>query len=494
MTANPTDPPRWRKRAAAWELLLLLALALLGSAPAAGRTTGGELDWKRVGSQSFVPPANALVYFRVGTVTVCRELESLMTDRVEVREELEKRELFFVNADDRQVHPFCSRMGVHRVPTLILFSGGGSPTELARHTGPMTADALLAFLRGEDLPPAAAPAASSSPTTDRTWDSKGARHIADRRGDAANADFDLLGATLERASDALRFSVEYTRPIELTSFSTYQFYVDGDGDSGTGYQSSAHAGAEYMVEGTRLYRFAGSNPREWNWEFLHENASDWTGNVITYTVTDEDVGGSLESARVWAQAMDLGGTFSDAVPDAAPLAVSGQSTTTRQTVKAPADTRRMNKLSQEEATDARGDTASMADDITGVSLFADASNLIVTTRFAATPRLEGLHVYFDTDGDTTTGYETAMQHGADMMIEGQQLYRHSGAASAWQWSPILSDTQPETAADSISHAVPFELLNLRSGSTLRVWVGTTDTDWAPADWAPQHGPIALPIP
>ncbi|MHA6480728.1 fibronectin type III domain-containing protein [Paenibacillus sp. strain BS8-2] len=76
--------------------------------------------------------------------------------------------------------------------------------------------------------------------------------------------------------------------------------------------------------------------------------------------------------------------------------------------------------------------------------------------------------FFNTDGSSATGFQAAGwgNSGAEYMLEGGFLYRHSG--SGWSWTLQSSSIAHSRNATVIEAAIPLSLLNLSPGSSLSI--------------------------
>jgi hypothetical protein len=146
------------------------------------------------------------------------------------------------------------------------------------------------------------------------------------------------------------------------------------------------------------------------------------------------------------------------------------------------------------ATDPSGDASNPALDLVQATVSRAGDTLAVQTQVAGTAQVDGFHMYFNTDGNDTTGFNTANILGADCMIEGATVYRHAGAnQNDWNWTNI--GTASASASGSVlTERVPLSLLGIQSGQTINVSFATTDTNWQPVDWMPNSAPSPLTVP
>ena len=69
----------------------------------------------------------------------------------------------------------------------------------------------------------------------------------------------------------------------------------------------------------------------------------------------------------------------------------------------------------------------------------------------------GFSVYIDTDGNSSTGFSMNFPIGADYLLQGDQLYQHSGGGTDWNWS-LVGTATASGAGDSIELVLPRSLL------------------------------------
>lgn len=146
------------------------------------------------------------------------------------------------------------------------------------------------------------------------------------------------------------------------------------------------------------------------------------------------------------------------------------------------------------ATDPAGDASPPAADLVQGGVTTSGGSLVVMVRVAGQAQIDGFHLFIDSDGNRSTGYDTTNIGGADVMIEGGTLYRHAGAnANDWNWNQI-GTAMYESAGSTLTVRAPMATLGLASGDVVNVAFSTTGADWATADSMPDYEPCSLTIP
>lgn len=80
------------------------------------------------------------------------------------------------------------------------------------------------------------------------------------------------------------FSYRCSDPIDWTANAwRYNIFIDSDCDKKTGFrgfESSWSIGADYMIQGSNIYKFAGSGPTAWEWKELYTLPYTLDGNQV----------------------------------------------------------------------------------------------------------------------------------------------------------------------------------------------------------------------
>lgn len=93
----------------------------------------------------------------------------------------------------------------------------------------------------------------------------------DPKGDVSNNDVvDYLDFSAVRGSDSLYISYACVNPMDWnTNAWRYNVFINTDDNLTTGYKGydgSWHIGADYLVQGGKLFKFTGTGPMAWEWK------------------------------------------------------------------------------------------------------------------------------------------------------------------------------------------------------------------------------------
>jgi hypothetical protein len=209
----------------------------------------------------------------------------------------------------------------------------------------------------------------------------------------------------------LKVSAKATGPIWDNS----QLLIDLTGDSKTGYKLadvSDHA-FEFMVEGTTLYHFKGSDQTAWSWEKAK-------------TATRQVDGASIHVS------IDLK-SFGDKPK------ISAATTVVLRALSA--DYQKVLAASSLTAVHDAGESEEHAELTSSVSaeFKQNESDLVIQVKVAKVADIDTLLIFFDTDCDAATGFNPpADPHfGFEYMIQGESLLLHTGEArDGWNWKTV----------------------------------------------------------
>lgn len=291
--------------------------------------------------------------------------------------------------------------------------------------------------------------------------------VTDPVGDAGGGAADISAVEASGQGNQLRVFVHAGSDEGLA---ITQVLIDTDLDAGTGHQA-ASIGADLLIEGQSLYRFAGDDPAQWTWEPAGNVALTIKDNTLTARVPGDLLGSDRVSLVV--RTLDSGYAVLDQAPDDAGLLVS---------IK-PA----------EKATEALGDTDDKPRDIESVTSLQDGGAVTLTVTAAAAFDFATTLIFFDADGNAATGFAPSADPGCgfEYMLSGGTLSRHVGNdRSAWTWESV---GQADLAVSGRSLRVTFNPA-LIGTDVLRFAVWNMSADWqSPVDIAPDHGLYELKL-
>lgn len=290
----------------------------------------------------------------------------------------------------------------------------------------------------------------------------GVAPIASDPADSAEV-VDILALYARATDERLYLALENESPISQLNYG-YSWYLDTDQDAQTGFAMFS-IGADYLLEGSLLYRFAGTTQGAWVWTAVGSVSTAMQGNAVEYELDPAQLDGSSAFDLIfWGPSSAFGGSSVDLVPNAGFVRFSEGTPGGPRAISIdgdfsdwPADSYRLED----------------GDDLPGVNpvdilevRMAVRDNKLYLGYLNETPLpvLDWTYtLYLDTDFDAATGFETEGQ-GGDYMIQDAGLYRYSGNGSDWTWSLVKS---LRLALNNAQVEIEVPLSDLGSPSTFR---------------------------
>ncbi|MCK5919171.1 MAG: tandem-95 repeat protein, partial [Cocleimonas sp.] len=301
------------------------------------------------------------------------------------------------------------------------------------------------------------------------------------------------------SSNSIYLAYETKGPIQAGGFHAYQVFLDTDESDATGYKVGA-LGADYMLEGANLYHYAGAGTN-WAWQYVNTAASGISGNKAEFQLFSSWIG-SPTKVRLffYGNNATFGGNIVDVYPDDALTAGAAQRYFTYQfnggTPVNPSNPV-INPITLDgQLNDWLGfqSFAADPDEITGANnkinwlqgWFAHSANDVYLAYKTKDPidtnGFWGYQMFFDTDENTASGYQTGGL-GAEYLFEGTTLYQYTGTGTNWSWT--VKGTAAVHVAGNIAE-MRFARSLISNPSKLRVYyignsaaVGGTATDVYP---------------
>jgi hypothetical protein len=204
-----------------------------------------------------------------------------------------------------------------------------------------------------------------------------------------------------------------------------QLLIDTDGDSKTGYHlaDAAGAGFDCMIEGSTVYKFQGTDPAAWSWTKLGTTTRKVDGKSIQFSI-------DLQTLAV------------ESIGPGCPVILRSLSTDYQHVLAISS----LAKLSAGEATPQKAAVHGLLADFK-----QDGPDLIVKVTAAKPADLDTVLIFFDTDGDASTGFNPPADphYGFEQMIQGESLSIHTGdTRDGWSWktaSPVKKTLDGSTA-------------------------------------------------
>lgn len=220
----------------------------------------------------------------------------------------------------------------------------------------------------------------------------------------------------------------------------YTWYLDTDQNATTGFKTFG-LGADYLIEGSNVYRFAGSSPTAWSWTLIGQATSAVLSNTAELAFDTTVIGGATSfDAVFYGNNAAFGQTTADRVPQNGfirfgdgrgglytPIVVDGTFT----------DWPAAQTAVLVDGNDVAGTNPL---DITQVQMttqsgllyagYTNETNFPATLGWACT-------LYLDTDTNPATGFRNGSL-GAEFIVQGSVLFKYSGTGSDWAWTPVTS--------------------------------------------------------
>ena len=251
------------------------------------------------------------------------------------------------------------------------------------------------------------------------------------------------------ATDSLYIAYQTKGDIQTASFWAYQVYLDTDENAATGFQTGA-LGADYMLEGATLYHYTG-NGTSWSWELVGTATVQTSGNKAEFRLSRSWLG-NTSSIRMFFYGNNaaFGGDTVDVYPDDALTAGAGQRYFTYQ-LGTSVPSNPSNPVASLTLDGSLSDWNGLQsfgtdpDDISGANnkinwlegWFAHSATDVYLAYKTKDPidtnGFWGYQMFFDTDENTASGYQTGGM-GAEYLFEGTTLYQYTGSGTNWSWT------------------------------------------------------------
>lgn len=153
---------------------------------------------------------------------------------------------------------------------------------------------------------------------------------SDPRESARPCDWVDVCALLE--PDSLRLAYQCAEPVDFGRGAAYCVYLDTDNDRATGFRGGEDnfpIGADFLLQGATLYRYAGSDGVSWAWSSDGEVSYTVEGTWAEFTLPHDllPIAGNLVRIFLYGDntAQGVDGNFSDLLPNDALQNAGGRS-------------------------------------------------------------------------------------------------------------------------------------------------------------------------
>jgi hypothetical protein len=462
-------------------ILHTVAVTLLAASASAAVA---QVKWLKPEEVSRTSEGEVLYYFHRENVALCREVEEDVLSDTRIVEAVSRFHPVWVDATKDGSLQMATSLGVNTVPTMVITRNGEVVRRLARKSA---REDYLAFLAGKPL---AVTKVSTGPTAAGAQASAEAvSSVADAASDCSTPSLNVTNLVVSLGS-SLHLDIQLQGDPDQTWYQSYNIFIDGDGNSSTGYNGARFAGADYMIQGANVHRFSGAKSEEWAW------TSTGTGNMKAdknHLIVDIPLASIPNlrpaTATIWVNTQNKQWASEDWAPDEAPMAfkaADGPAATSA--APAPAPDSPPKPASMRAFADAKGDAAP-PQDVTSLEIESRGGTLLVTIITAGPPALSSMHVLLNADNKPTTGFGDASHAGADFMVEGANLYKHDDAGgTTWKWG-TPSSIENAVVGNKVVYTIPRSRVGIEAGKPFSIWVATTDDKWNTADVNPDNGSI-----
>lgn len=455
----------------------ILSIAILAiSLATANATALGQVDWKDATRLQKESDGKSVYYIRSENVILCREVEEDVWTDPRIWQATKDATPVWVEASVPDNRSLIHNLQVHIVPTLIVRQNG---TEVARLERSTDREEYLAALTGQPTgsPPKAAP--DSQP-----WNPVVESDTADDSSGGTALDITSLLAGWEK--DQFRVTLELAGQPNMDWPAGYNIFLETDNNPDSGFRNENVQGADWLLQGRNLHEFTGKTRTEWAWTSVAEATSEAHSRSLHLRLPAAMLGVQPQrplSVRAFTQntswqdvdwapnhgMLKTGGKNSPVTisPDGQPVGTADTGTGTA-------------------FSDTSNDAAPELD-IVSALMKTDGDSLVIGITIRGTAAPGPLHVFFDSDSNRSTGYGSESRQGAEFMIEGSNLYRHSGPKQVeWVWEPIM-EVPFTQQGNTVFYRIPRSRVGAVRGEPMNVWFATTDQSWNVADFLPDSG-------
>jgi hypothetical protein len=236
-----------------------------------------------------------------------------------------------------------------------------------------------------------------------------------------------------------------------------QLLIDTDADAKTGYAlpDAPGQGFDYMVEGSTVYRFQGTDPAAWDWKKLGTATRKVDGKSIAFDISVPTLDAESVVAGSGIVLRSLSSDYQHvlAVSSVAKLTEGKDNAADQTAGQSPAES--------------HGLTADFKQ---------DGADLVVKVSAGKAADLDTVLIFFDTDEDSGTGFDPPADphYGFEQMIQGESLSAHTGdARDGWSWKTVAP---VKRTVEGSSAEYRFNAALLKS-SKIRAAVWQMSPDW-----------------
>jgi hypothetical protein len=480
---------------------------------------------------------DVLAVFSSAESVLSFDLTQDVLPRDEIRARLSRYEVNHVSIDSAEGKQKAASSGVFWAPTMIVYRGEKEARRIERCADPQL---VAAFLDGKELAQASATGGSGGAAGGASDFKEDQECQTDTLNDAPSGDLDIVRICAAITQNRLRVRLDVSDPPSVQSAPRFNVFIDADDNEDTGYATATFKGADYVLQGGFLYKFKGTTPAEWKFDTVGQASVEVKGTSLRLSVPLNLLSGVGREMRIWCGSQTPKWEPADWAPQDSPLivavpkqgmsaaATASPSPTTAQQSASPTPQRTAEPESPEKTqsvsqapgsekhsetgksstsalpplegtnvvslSDPQGDASPGGLDIVSAQLATAGDKLVIRVECAAAPVLNGIHIFFNSDGDAATGYGDGTRSGADFMIEGNTLYKHqTSVGTAWGWDALGAlSPAPQVKGNTVTYTIPRSRIGLAEGEKIKVWFATTDASWNTVDTLPDGEAATYP--
>jgi len=311
----------------------------------------------------------------------------------------------------------------------------------------------------------------------------------------ANHRVDWSVAKLAHSKDALFIAYENATNIDTAKWWLWETYLDTDQDAKTGYQFNGKLGAEYVVQGSNLYRYAGAGT-DWKWTYVQSLKNGVKGKFAEIAVPTDSIGKPAQinlaffgnnasyatDGKKFYPEFDFypnidTGYFqykleNEIVIPPTGSVISNPLVNPIKLDKNASDWQRLESFGVDSKDALAKQSNANHVDWESATFAHDASDLYISYKNHGSNTLDEVdtwhwEVYLDTDNNPATGYAEMNGVGADYTLQGNELYKYVGGSSNdWdkQWKFIaLVDSAVSHSYSFAEYKIPRNLLGSPKG-------------------------------
>ena len=299
----------------------------------------------------------------------------------------------------------------------------------------------------------------------------------DVAGDASESAADLLGVEVALERGELRI---VARTAEPYGFPNTQVLMDMDGDAATGF-ADAGRGFDLLIEGENVFRFEGSDQSQWSWKPNGKARRAVAGKRLTLGLPVELQ--PKQDFDMVVRTLTAAYAEVDRVPDSGAMHIE------LATLAASLGEVRKADAARED----EGDAADASRDLIEFSCAQEDDRIVVRARTRAPSDFGQLLVFFETDRNAHTGYQSSavIDAGFDRLLNGGRIHEFGGdQQNVWAWSG-LDDAEVKVNGDRYEASFDAGLLGAKHAQVVAMMMSA---DWQTVvDLAPDDGEVELSI-